>query len=84
MTESLPELRQFILPAGSELATRLHLARTVARRAERAMVQYQASGHVLPEHAVPFINRVSDFLFVAARYANGSEPETVWKKSIPP
>lgn len=85
LTEKLPELKQFILPAGTELSARLHMARTVARRAERALVRYGEAGEELPENAVPFLNRVSDYLFVAARSANhlGKGKEVFWKKASP-
>lgn len=66
-TAVLKPLKNFILPGGSPSAAQLHVARTVARRAERAMVRMSAD---LPEQAIPFINRVSDYLFVIARYSN--------------
>lgn len=62
-------LRQFVLPGGSELAARLHMARTIARRAERLMVTLGHSEAVTPE-AIQFVNRLSDLLFAAARRAN--------------
>ena len=72
----LTPLRRFILPGGSQTAAALHVARTVCRRAERAMV---ALGGVAPELLV-YINRVSDLLFVMARAANSrtNTPETEW------
>jgi len=74
-TELTP-LRRFILPGGSQAAAALHIARTVCRRAERAMV---ALGGLEPELLV-YINRVSDLLFVMARAANhrSNTPETEW------
>lgn len=77
----LPSLKNFILPGGSEAAARLHLARTIARRAERAVVHL---GRDVPDLALPFLNRLSDYLFAVARYANhlvGVE-ETVWRQCI--
>lgn len=65
----LPPLRHFILPGGAEIGARLHLARTVCRRAERAVVALQEE-EPGPEGAVQYLNRLSDFLFVAARWAN--------------
>jgi cob(I)alamin adenosyltransferase len=72
----LPPLRRFILPGGSTAGAALHVARTVCRRAERAMV---ALGGVDPELLV-YINRVSDLLFVMARAANQrhGSPEVEW------
>jgi cob(I)alamin adenosyltransferase len=69
MNGQLEPLNSFILPGGSPLAAALHLARTVARRAEREMVALARSQRVNPE-AIKYINRVSDHLFVLARFAN--------------
>jgi cob(I)alamin adenosyltransferase len=67
----LSPLTSFVLPGGSAAAAALHLARTVCRRAERVMVALsQKGGEAVGEEAVKFINRLSDFLFVAARHAN--------------
>lgn len=71
LNSGLPPLTSFVLPGGSELAARLHLARTVARRAERAMTALAEMEPVNPA-ALAFINRLSDYLFVAARIANHS------------
>ncbi len=65
----IPPLRSFILPGGSPAAAALHLARTIARRAERLMVELAARETVSPQ-ALKFVNRLSDFLFVAARAVN--------------
>src|SRR3954468_5548814 len=67
----LAALRSFILPGGSPAAAFLHLARTVCRRAERIMVELkdQPGEHVTPP-SLKYVNRLSDFLFVAGRYAN--------------
>lgn len=67
--EHLRPLDSFILPGGSELAARLHLARAAARRAERAMTALAAEEPVNPQ-ALAYINRLSDYLFVLARVAN--------------
>jgi cob(I)alamin adenosyltransferase len=65
----LPELRSFVLPGGSEAAARLHVARTVCRRAERETLA--ASGeHTLNPLAHVYLNRLSDLLFILARAAN--------------
>ncbi|MGB7286112.1 MAG: cob(I)yrinic acid a,c-diamide adenosyltransferase [Salaquimonas sp.] len=69
--KDLGPLRSFILPGGSAAAAHLHLARTIARRAERMIVELaeQPDENVNPETII-YMNRVSDFLFVAARVAN--------------
>jgi len=77
----LPELRNFVLPGGTELAGRLHFARCMARSAERRIVLYSKQTPVRPE-LLAFLNRLSDWLFVAARTANheAGMPEPVWMK----
>ncbi|MHC4996237.1 MAG: cob(I)yrinic acid a,c-diamide adenosyltransferase [Planctomycetota bacterium] len=65
----LPEMKHFILPGGSELAARLHLARTVCRRAEREIIALSREEEVAPL-IVTYTNRLSDLLFVMARAAN--------------
>ncbi|APH73934.1 cob(I)yrinic acid a,c-diamide adenosyltransferase [Aquibium oceanicum] len=73
LNESLSPLRSFVLPGGSPAAAALHLARTVARRAERAMVEAGSTDEApIGAEAMKYINRVSDFLFVAARAVNGN------------
>ena len=69
MNADLAPLRSFVLPGGSALAAHLHLARTVCRRAERGAVTLAAAEPLNPE-AVRYLNRLSDWLFVAARVAN--------------
>jgi cob(I)alamin adenosyltransferase len=67
----LQPLRSFVLPGGAPSAAALHLARTISRRAERLMVELAAQpNEIVGEPALKYINRLSDFLFVAARYAN--------------
>lgn len=80
-TAVLKPIKEFILPAGTEVSARFHLARTICRRAERNMMGLKKSD--LPEHAIPFINRLSDYLFTMARLANHvvGQAETTWKKS---
>ena len=65
----LPPLRNFILPGGSEAAARLHLARTVCRRAERLLVEFSGEQAVEPV-VLRYLNRLSDWLFVYARWCN--------------
>ena len=67
--DDLPELKTFILPGGTPAAAALHTARTVCRRAERRVVQAGASTPV-NEQATIYLNRLSDLLFVTARWAN--------------
>jgi cob(I)alamin adenosyltransferase len=66
LNENLPPLKDFILPGGSESAARCHLARTVCRRAERRVVAL-ARDEDVNEATIRYLNRLSDFLFVAAR-----------------
>ncbi|HEY3876040.1 MAG TPA: cob(I)yrinic acid a,c-diamide adenosyltransferase [Candidatus Kapabacteria bacterium] len=68
-TALLPDLKKFILPGGSELASRFHLGRTVCRRAERSLVHLAASEEI-GTFDVIYLNRLSDLLFTLARRAN--------------
>lgn len=71
MNGSLSPLRSFILPGGSATAAALHVARTVSRRAERMIVELAAiPGEPVSAPVLKYINRLSDFLFVAGRYVN--------------
>ncbi|MBW7913539.1 MAG: cob(I)yrinic acid a,c-diamide adenosyltransferase [Taibaiella sp.] len=84
MNESLPEMRSFILPGGQLAASTAHVARCVCRRAERICVGMQQQDEVVPEIIVRYLNRLSDFLFVLARYIahiNGVE-DTPWRARI--
>lgn len=76
MNAPLSPLRSFILPGGTPLAAHLHLCRTVSRRAERLAVELAESEEVNPA-AVTYLNRLSDWFFVAARVANGGE-DVLW------
>jgi cob(I)alamin adenosyltransferase len=69
LTARLPELRNFILPGGTETAARLHLARAVCRRAERRLTTLRRSENVSPDVCI-YLNRLGDLLFILARYAN--------------
>lgn len=80
MNTELNPLRSFVLPGGSPAAAALHLARTICRRAERDMVSLAVlrDEHVSPA-ALKYINRLSDFLFVASRYANDrGKSDVLW------
>ncbi|NKJ06324.1 cob(I)yrinic acid a,c-diamide adenosyltransferase [Rhizobium sp. SG741] len=71
LNADLEPLKSFVLPAGSPASAHLHLARTIARRAERLMVELSRSeGERVSPAALKYVNRLSDFLFVAARHAN--------------
>lgn len=80
-SEQLPELKNFILPGGAVSAAHLHHARTVCRRAERLSVRLSRSED-LGEYIGKFLNRLSDYLFTAARMANDLEGinDVHWKK----
>jgi cob(I)alamin adenosyltransferase len=71
LNEDLPPLRSFILPGGTPAASYLHLARTMCRRAERLMIELRDQpGEAVTPEAIQYVNRLSDFLFVAGRHAN--------------
>ncbi len=84
MNEQLPEMRSFILPGGQLAASTTHVARCVCRRAERLCVGMQQHNEEVPEMIIRYLNRLSDFLFVLARYishVNGVE-DTPWRARI--
>jgi len=76
----LPQLTQFILPGGHPEAAKIHVARTVARRAEREMCQIET----LPAFGYEYLNRLSDYLFLAARKVNfdSKTAEPTWKSVL--
>lgn len=78
MQEQLPKQHSFLLPAGGEAVCRCHICRTVCRRAERRMIEATHD-----ETALKFINRLSDYLFVLARYATYklNEKEESWDRT---
>lgn len=81
LESQLPPLTNFILPGGSPVSAQLHMARTICRRAERACVQLHQHEPVEPI-LIQYLNRLSDYLFVAARYANQIEniADIPWEK----
>jgi cob(I)alamin adenosyltransferase len=81
LNAGLPPLESFILPAGTAAAAALHLARTVCRRAERAVVRLRdEGGEAVNPPALHYLNRLSDLLFVAARHANDKgAAEVFWR-----
>ena len=82
MEAGLAPLTTFILPGGSQGAIWLHLARTVCRRAERRAVEAQAAGEGLNPAALVYLNRLSDWLFTAARLANAQAGvgDVAWRR----
>ncbi len=78
MNAQLQPLRSFILPGGSELAAYLHLCRTVSRRSERLVVELATEESINPA-AAKYLNRLSDWFFVAARMANDNgQSDVLW------
>ncbi|MDN5891333.1 MAG: cob(I)yrinic acid a,c-diamide adenosyltransferase [Psychrobacter sp.] len=85
MNTALPPLKDFILPSGSVLVSQLHIARTVCRRAERqAVLLQQERPDAIRSTAVSFINRLSDWLFVAARFCTDPNKvsEVLWDPQV--
>jgi cob(I)alamin adenosyltransferase len=74
----LPELRSFVLPGGTEAAARLHVARTICRRAEREVL-LGAQEVALNPLVLAYLNRLSDLLFILARAANAGGEEPLWR-----
>jgi cob(I)alamin adenosyltransferase len=80
LNAALLPLRSFVLPGGTRINAELHVARTVCRRAERLAIALARTETVPPE-AIQYLNRLSDFLFVASRWANQAlaTPEVLWQ-----
>jgi len=75
----VPNLRSFILNGGTPAAAHLHVARTVVRRAERAAwAAYSVHGETMNKLAITYLNRLSDLLFILARYANREHGDVLW------
>jgi len=80
LNAGLSPLRSFVLPGGAPASAYLHLARAICRRAERAMVTLgETEGEDLSPAALAYVNRLSDFLFVASRYVNRETGDVLWK-----
>lgn len=79
----LPPLKDFILPGGSRTAAQLHISRTVARRAER-LICHLAADEEIDDHALVYLNRLSDALFVLARWVNLKMDvrESIWNRKL--
>lgn len=82
LNETLPPLTEFVLPGGTAAAAWVHYVRTLARRAERALVQVHQE-QPRNAHSLAFLNRLSDYFFVLARWLNirANHPETLWDNS---
>ena len=80
LNTDLAPLKEFILPGGTQAAAHCHVARTVCRRAERRVITLGKTVSV-PENSVKYLNRLSDLLFVMARYINAANnhPEPLWQ-----
>ncbi len=78
----LPPLKEFILPGGTRAASLCHVARTVARRAERDLVSLSHT-EAVPPHSLPYLNRLSDLLFVLCRVLNrnAGQAEPLWQRA---
>lgn len=81
LTAQLPSLKNFILPGGSLLASTFHVARTICRRAERLCIKLRDENAAVDPLLIQYLNRLSDLLFVIARFCNKAEgqPEVEWK-----
>ncbi|GAA0319959.1 cob(I)yrinic acid a,c-diamide adenosyltransferase [Psychrobacter aestuarii] len=85
LNNTLPPLKDFILPTGSALVSQLHIARSVCRRAERQAVALRIErSDAIRQSALGFINRLSDWLFVAARFCTDTQhsAETLWNAAV--
>ncbi len=82
MNANLPSLDSFILPGGTHAAASLHLARTIVRRAEREAYRFSEKENVNP-HALHYLNRLSDHLFVLSRVVNDNgKKDVLWKPGV--
>lgn len=81
LDEQTPKIRAFVLPGGCELAAKAHMARTICRRAERRILDLADTDYVDPA-VIRYVNRLSDYLFILARYFNfiQGESEITWQK----
>jgi cob(I)alamin adenosyltransferase len=84
MNETLPEMRSFIIPGGNLAASTCHVARCVCRRAERICVSMHEHEEYIPDLVIKYLNRLSDFLFVLARYIghNAGAEEYPWRARV--
>lgn len=84
MDAELPQMKNFILPGGLPVVSFMHIARCVCRRAERCCVGLLENGDVASSLIIKYINRLSDYLFMLARYTGmiNNVPEIIWKPRI--
>ncbi|WP_276485175.1 cob(I)yrinic acid a,c-diamide adenosyltransferase [Paraflavitalea pollutisoli] len=84
MTEALPPMKYFILPGGHPTVSQLHVARCVCRRAERCCVRLELEGQSVEPVILQYVNRLSDYLFVLARFVGQQlqTPEIPWKPRV--
>ncbi len=84
MNKSLPEMKHFILPGGHPAVSFTHVARCVCRRAERWCVNLQSSGETVAPLIIKYLNRLSDYLFVLARFITHAlkVPEIIWSPRL--
>ncbi len=84
MTAELPEMKSFILPGGHPVISHLHIARCICRRAERCCVRLEEEKNEIDPIIIKYLNRLSDYLFVLARYAGHllNIPDIAWKPRI--
>ena len=84
MQEELPVMKNFILPGGHPAVSFAHVARCVCRRAERCTVNLQENNGAVDQLIIKYLNRLSDYLFVLARYLGmkNNAPEIIWKARI--
>lgn len=81
---NLPSLKEFILPGGSRAASISHIARCVCRRAERRIVTLASIDETVPKLVIPYINRLSDLLFILSRVLNKENgcPDVLWQPGL--
>lgn len=84
MNEKLPPMKNFILPGGHPAVSNLHIARCVCRRAERCCVRLEAENSAIESIVLKYLNRLSDYLFVLARYIGSllNSEEVPWKPRV--
>ncbi len=84
MNETLPEMKHFILPGGHSSVSTTHIARCICRRAERCCVNLEAHKGQVEPLIIKYLNRLSDYLFVLARYVGkiNNSPEIIWKPRV--